>query len=206
MDRLLEDKFSSVDWKKHISADKGIFVNASSWAFFLTGNILDKKETNKNRLDETYKSLIKRSSEPVIRAAVKKAVTVLAKQFVFKPTIEEGMKFTKSNKYIKNIFSFDMLGEGARTTEDAEKYFQDYINSIHSEIILNQCNKHPEKKSISIKLSSLHPRYERNKIELLKKELFPKARKLTELGRENKVDLCFDAEEAERLSPLFGRY
>ena len=42
------------------------------------------------------------------------------------------MQFTKSAKYIKNIFSFDMLGEGARTMEDAEKYFQDYINSIHA--------------------------------------------------------------------------
>ena len=113
IDRLLEDKFASVDWKKHISADKGIFVNASSWAFFLTGNILDKKETDKTRLEETYKSLLKKSSEPVIRTVVKKAVTILAKQFVFKPTIEEGMKFTQSQKYIKNIFSFDMLGEGA---------------------------------------------------------------------------------------------
>ena len=42
-DRLLEDKFSSTDWKKHTGFDKGLFVNASSWAFFLTGNILKKK-------------------------------------------------------------------------------------------------------------------------------------------------------------------
>ena len=96
MDRLLEDKFSSVDWKKHISADKGIFVNASSWAFFLTGNILDRKVTDRTKLEETYKSLLKKSTEPIIRKAVKKAVTILARQFVFKPTIEEGMKFTES--------------------------------------------------------------------------------------------------------------
>ena len=78
MDRLLEDKFSSVDWKKHISADKGIFVNASSWAFFLTGNILDRKVTDRTKLEETYKSLLKKSTEPVIRTAVKKAVTILS--------------------------------------------------------------------------------------------------------------------------------
>ena len=120
IDRLLEDKFASVDWKTHISFDKGLFVNASSWAFFLTGNILDKKETDKTRLEETYKSLLKKSSEPVIRTAVKKAVTILAKQFVFKPTIKESMNFTSSDKYKKNLFSFDMLGEGARTMDDAE--------------------------------------------------------------------------------------
>ncbi len=130
MDRLLEDKFSSVDWKKHISADKGIFVNASSWAFFLTGNILDKKITDKTKLEETYKSLLKKSTEPIIRKAVKKAVTILARQFIFKPTIEEGMKFTESDKYKKNIFSFDMLGEGARTYFDANKYFENYKNAI----------------------------------------------------------------------------
>ena len=200
MDRLLEDKFSSVDWKKHISADKGIFVNASSWAFFLTGNILDKKETNKNRLDETYKSLIKRSSEPVIRAAVKKAVTVLAKQFVFKPTIEDGMKFTKSNKYKKNIFSFDMLGEGARTTEDAETYFQDYINSIHAVgKQLDNSNNIQYANGVSIKISALHPRYERNKFEDLEKELLPKLIILCELAKSYNIQLCIDAEENYRL-------
>ena len=46
MDRLLEDKFASVDWKTHISFDKGLFVNASSWSFFLTGKILNKKQIN----------------------------------------------------------------------------------------------------------------------------------------------------------------
>lgn len=111
MDRLLEDKFSSVDWKKHISADKGIFVNASSWAFFLTGNILDRKVTDRTKLEETYKSLLKKSTEPVIRTAVKKAVTILARQFVFKPTIEEGMKFTQSEKYKKNIFLLTCLAK-----------------------------------------------------------------------------------------------
>tara|TARA_B100000686_G_scaffold83251_1_gene90015 strand:+ start:4064 stop:7195 length:3132 start_codon:yes stop_codon:yes gene_type:complete len=200
MDRLLEDKFASVDWKKHISADKGIFVNASSWAFFLTGNILDKKESDKTRLEETYKSLLKRSSEPVIRTAVKKAVTILAKQFVFKPTIEEGMKFTDSEKYKKNIFSFDMLGEGARTMEDAEKYYNDYINSIHAvgkELKNSKDIKYSN--GVSIKISALHPRYERNKFDDLEKELIPKLVNLCQLAKEYNIQLAIDAEENYRL-------
>ena len=200
MDRLLEDKFSSVDWKKHISADKGVFVNASSWAFFLTGNILDKKITDKTKLEETYKSLLKKSTEPIIRKAVKKAVTILARQFVFKPTIEEGMKFTESEKYKKNIFSFDMLGEGARTMEDAERYFQNYINSIHA--VGKQLNNSSEIKytnGVSIKISALHPRYERNKSDDLEKELLPKLVKLCEISKQYNIQLCIDAEENYRL-------
>ena len=44
IDRLLEDKFTSTDWKMHTGFDKGLFVNASSWAFFLTGNILKRNK------------------------------------------------------------------------------------------------------------------------------------------------------------------
>ena len=200
IDRLLEDKFASVDWKTHISFDKGLFVNASSWAFFLTGNILDKKETDKTRLEETYKSLLKKSSEPIIRTAVKKAVTILAKQFVFKPTIKESMNFTSSDKYKKNLFSFDMLGEGARTIEDAERYFQDYINSIHcTGKELNNDSDIKYTNGVSIKISALHPRYERNKIEDLEKELLPKLIKLCELAKHYNIQLSIDAEENYRL-------
>ena len=200
IDRLLEDKFSSVDWKKHISVDKGIFVNASSWAFFLTGNILDKNETDKTQFEETYKSLIKKSSEPVIRNVVKTAVTILARQFVFKPTINEGVKFTHSQKYKKNIFSFDMLGEGARTMEDADKFFNYYLNSIHA--VGKQLDNSEDIKyanGVSIKISALHPRYERNKINDLEKELLPKLIKLCELAKHYNIQLCIDAEENYRL-------
>ena len=50
IDRLLEDKFTSTDWKKHTGFDKGLFVNASSWAFFLTGNILKRNKLYENKL------------------------------------------------------------------------------------------------------------------------------------------------------------
>ena len=82
-------------------------------------------------MEENYKSIIKKTIEPVFRLAIKRAVTILASQFVFKPTMEESIGFTKSKIYKNNLFSFDMLGEGARNIEDAEKYFKDYINSIH---------------------------------------------------------------------------
>ena len=62
IDRLLEDKFTSTDWKKHTGFDKGLFVNASSWAFFLTGNILKRNKLDENKLEENYKSFIKKNT------------------------------------------------------------------------------------------------------------------------------------------------
>ena len=103
IDRLLEDKFTSTDWKKHTGFDKGLFVNASSWAFLITGNILRNKY-DESSIEENYKSLIKKSSEPVFRSIIRKAVMVLAKQFVFKAKMEEAVQLTKSEKYKQNIF------------------------------------------------------------------------------------------------------
>ena len=200
IDRLLEDKFTSADWSKHAGFDKGVFVNASSWSFFLTGKILDKKQENKTHLEENYKSLLKKTSEPVLRIAVKKAVTILASQFVFKPTMKESIKYTNTNLYSKNLFSFDMLGEGARTMEDGDRYFEDYKNSIHAVgKELKNNDDITQSNGVSIKISALHPRYERNKFEDLKKELLPKLISLCKLASEYNIQLCIDAEENYRL-------
>ncbi len=199
IDRLLEDKFTSTDWKKHTGFDKGIFVNASSWAFLITGNILKRNKFDKNSIEENYKSLLKKSSEPVFRSIVRKAVMVLAKQFVFKSKMEEAVKFTKSQKYKNNIFSFDMLGEGARTEEDAEKYFQEYKKSI--EFTGNKLSNSQDVRyanGVSIKLSALSPKYERHNYKELELDLIPKLIELGLLAKKNNIQLCIDAEEDKR--------
>ena len=94
---------------------------------------------------------------------------VLAKQFVFKAKMEEAVQLTKSEKYKQNIFSFDMLGEGARTEEDAEKYFLEYKKSIEfTGKSLSNDEDVRYSNGVSIKLSALNPRYERHKYEDLK--------------------------------------
>ena len=114
--------------------------------------------------------------------------------------MEESIGFTKSKTYSNNLFSFDMLGEGARNMEDAEKYFEDYKNSIHYVgKRLNNSNDNRYSNGVSIKISALHPRYERNKIDDLKKELIPKLIKLCQLSKEYNIQLCIDAEENYRL-------
>ena len=190
----LEKMKSNIDFKNYATPKIGSdFINIDTYQkkFYTVLIDIDK---------QYYKSLLKKSTEPIIRKSVKKAVTILARQFVFKPTIEEGMKFTESEKYKKNIFSFDMLGEGARTMEDAERYFQDYINSIHAVgKLLNNSSEIKYANGVSIKISALHPRYERNKSDDLEKELLPKLVKLCEISKQYNIQLCIDAEENYRL-------
>ena len=125
---------------------------------------------------------------------------ILAKQFVFKSKMDEAINFTSSEKYKKNIFSFDMLGEGARTMEDSESYFEDYKNSIkYTGEKLNNDNDIKYSNGVSIKISALHPRYERNKIVDLQNELLPKLVSLCELAKKYNIQLCIDAEENYRL-------
>ena len=190
---LIEDKIPIGDWNKHIKNENDVFVNISSIAFLLTGKIVEEKPLeNKNILVKIVKNL----SGPLLRNAIKQAINILAKQFVFEQDIKKAIKQSDNKKNDKYIFSFDMLGEAAVTYEDSERYYNQYEEAI----LETGKSLNPHKKSISIKLSSLHPRYERNKFDLLKKELFPKIFKLVELGRENKVDICIDAEEADRLN------
>jgi len=190
---LIEDKIPIGDWNKHINNENDVFVNISSIAFLLTGKIVEEKpQENKNILVKMVKNL----SGPLLRNAIKQAINILAKQFVFERDIKKAIKKSDNKKNDKYTFSFDMLGEASVTYEDSERYYSQYEEAI----LQTGKSLNPHKKSISIKLSSLHPRYERNKFDLLKKELLPKIFKLVELGRENKVDICIDAEEADRLN------
>jgi RHH-type proline utilization regulon transcriptional repressor/proline dehydrogenase/delta 1-pyrroline-5-carboxylate dehydrogenase len=190
---LIEDKIPRGDWKDHIKNDNNLFVNISSLAFLVTGKIVKRNDLNEKKL---FKSLIKNLSEPVLRSAIKKAINILAKQFIFEKDIQRASTLSEKLLNTSYAYSFDMLGEAALTYEDADLYFQNYMNAINVIGNSNSIQQH----SISIKLSALHPRYERNKIILLEKELLPKLFELIEKARICKVDVCFDAEESDRLN------
>ncbi|SVB68539.1 uncharacterized protein METZ01_LOCUS221393, partial [marine metagenome] len=190
---LIEDKIPTGDWKDHIKNDNNLFVNLSSLAFLVTGKIVKRNDLNEKEL---FKSLVKNISEPVLRSAIKQAINILAKQFIFEKDIQRASSLSEKLLNTSYAYSFDMLGEAALTYEDADLYFQNYKNAINVIGNSNSTQQH----SISIKLSALHPRYERKKITLLEKELLPKLFELIEMARICKVDVCFDAEEADRLN------
>jgi RHH-type transcriptional regulator, proline utilization regulon repressor / proline dehydrogenase / delta 1-pyrroline-5-carboxylate dehydrogenase len=137
-------------------------------------------------------------------AGTLRAVQLLAKQFVLGQTIEEALSESKSaRRDASNLrFSFDMLGEGARTMDDADRYFASYEHAIKkiAEVKTDTPDAGPEvRDGISIKLSALHPRYEDAQHDRVMNELVPRVWQLCESAAAANINLTIDAEEVDRL-------
>jgi RHH-type transcriptional regulator, proline utilization regulon repressor / proline dehydrogenase / delta 1-pyrroline-5-carboxylate dehydrogenase len=154
----------------------------------LTGTLARWHDAEERNLPTTFKRLIARLGEPVVRAAVRQAMRILAGQFVVAETIEDAAARAAERRPYR--FSFDMLGEAARTAEDAAIYMTSYARAIRAV-------KAPD--AVSIKLSALHPRFEEAKRERVLSELLPRVRELARLAAERGVGVTLDAEESERL-------
>ncbi len=145
--------------------------------------------------------LAKLGSRTVV-AATLRAVQLLGRQFVLGQTIDEAMaEATAARRRSNNLrFSYDMLGEGARTEADALGYLASYQNAIKS--IAGHADSMravAENDGISIKLSALHPRYEEAQRERVMAELVPRAWTLCEQAARANINLTIDAEEVDRL-------
>ncbi len=195
-DALIRDKMSVADWKKHLKDDNGMMVNASTWGLMMTGRVvsIDNGTTAAGFLDR----MTKKMGEPMIRAAMQKAMRIMGHQFVLGETIEEANKNSKGYRDKGYTYSFDMLGEAAITNRDAEKYFNDYLHAIKATANVKVKEGMP-KPSVSIKLSALHPRYEATQEAQVMGLLRQRCMLLIEAAREVDVDLSVDAEEADRL-------
>ena len=135
-------------------------------------------------------------------AATLRAVQLLGRQFVLGQTIADAMaEADDSRKKIPNLrFSYDMLGEGARTDADALRYLASYTNAIKSIAAGASSERATEQNDgISIKLSALHPRYEDAQRERVMAELVPRVWGLCELSAKANINLTIDAEEVDRL-------
>ncbi|PZO11721.1 MAG: delta-1-pyrroline-5-carboxylate dehydrogenase [Burkholderiales bacterium] len=145
--------------------------------------------------------MVKLGARTVV-AATLRAVQLLGRQFVLGQTIEEGMKEAASaRKRQANLsFSFDMLGEGARTDADALRYLASYQNAIAAIARTADPARAPSRNDgISIKLSALHPRYEDAQHERVMRELVPRVWTLCEGAAAANLNLTIDAEEVDRL-------
>ncbi len=186
-DALLRDKLSSGNWGS--TKDDASFVSsAADWALMLTGTLARWREAPQEDFSSNLKQLVARLGEPVARAATRQAMRILAEQFVLAETIEEAVGRANTRRPYR--FSFDMLGEAARTAEDAERYFAAYSNAIRAVAP-------PD--SVSVKLSALHPRFEEMKRARVFSELLPKLKNLTGIAVARGVGITLDAEESERL-------
>jgi RHH-type proline utilization regulon transcriptional repressor/proline dehydrogenase/delta 1-pyrroline-5-carboxylate dehydrogenase len=199
-DKLIADKIGGAQWKKHLGNSQSLFVNASTWALMLTGNIVRLDETAKWDFENIWKKLVARSGEPVIRQATIYAMRILGKQFVLGRTIDEALKEARPLVQKGYRFSFDMLGEAAYTKADAARYYESYRSALAAIAREWPHDRKPifERNSISVKLTALHPRYDYIKRGRVFAELLPQLLKLASQARDANIGFTVDAEEAER--------
>ena len=196
MDALIEDKIAPSDWGRHLGKSSSSLVNASTWALMLTGKVLDEREPG---VVGHLKAAMKRLGEPVIRTAVTRAMKEMGRQFVLGETIVKAMKRASDLEAKGYTYSYDMLGEAARTESDARRYHLSYSGAITA--IASACKSDDIRANpgISVKLSALHPRYEIAKTERVMAELVPRVRALAGLAKAAGLGFNIDAEEADRL-------
>ncbi|WP_369827539.1 bifunctional proline dehydrogenase/L-glutamate gamma-semialdehyde dehydrogenase PutA [Caulobacter sp. FWC2] len=196
-DKLIAEKIGSADWASHLGGSDSLFVNASTWGLMLTGKIVEPDDEPKKDLPGFVKKLAGRLGEPVIRAAVGQAIRIMGEQFVLGRTIEAAIKRAAAEG---DMCSFDMLGEGARTAADAERYEKSYADAIQTVGKLSN-GAGPEKgHGVSVKLSALCPRYEATHEDRVWEELYPRTLRLAKIAARHNLNFTIDAEEADRLA------
>ncbi|MGB3390668.1 MAG: bifunctional proline dehydrogenase/L-glutamate gamma-semialdehyde dehydrogenase PutA [Pseudaminobacter sp.] len=197
MDELIQDKIAPHDWSAHSGGSSSIFVNASTWALMLTGRVLDDEDDD--GIAGTLRSMVRRLGEPVIRKAVAAAMREMGEQFVLGRTIAEAVKRGRPLIAKGYLYSYDMLGEAARTDADALRYhraYADAISALDSGSNRQDIRTNP---GISVKLSALHPRYEVAQRDEMLPVMAERLLSLALAARRARMGLNIDAEEADRL-------
>jgi RHH-type proline utilization regulon transcriptional repressor/proline dehydrogenase/delta 1-pyrroline-5-carboxylate dehydrogenase len=200
-DRLIAEKIGAGNWRAHLGRSDSWLVNASTWGLMLTGGVVSwRDEIGRDPLG-LLQGLVARLGEPVARAGVMQAMRVMSEQFVLGRTIDEALKRGAGDVSAgsASFFSFDMLGEGARTYADAEAYAQSYAAAIEA-IANDSAGAASEAGSgVSVKLSGLHPHYEARREAQVMAELYPALLDLAKRAKAGNIHLTLDAEEADRL-------
>jgi RHH-type proline utilization regulon transcriptional repressor/proline dehydrogenase/delta 1-pyrroline-5-carboxylate dehydrogenase len=192
-DRLIEDKLSAGDFAGHEVHSPALLVSASAWALGISARVIAAHETPENIL----LGMVSRLGRPAVRAATRQAMRLIGSHFVLGQTIQEAL--ARGGAHPQFRYSFDMLGEGARTAADAARYFEAYAEAIAAIGAAAGASSLPQRPGISVKLSALHPRYEAVSRERVLKELTPKVIELARAAKGYDLNLTVDAEEADRL-------
>jgi RHH-type transcriptional regulator, proline utilization regulon repressor / proline dehydrogenase / delta 1-pyrroline-5-carboxylate dehydrogenase len=192
-DRLIEDKLAAGHWLDGEVKSTALLVSASAWTLGIAARIIHPTETPETILDV----VVRRLGLPALRAAIRQAMRLIGSHFVLGQTIAEALARARSHGEFR--YSFDMLGEGARSAGDADKYFDAYAAAIAAIGASAGNIAWPARPGISVKLSALHPRFEAISRERVVAELPPRVTELARMARAHDLGFTIDAEEADRL-------
>ncbi len=197
-DELIADKLSGPDWSEKLGTSDSAFVNAATFSLLLTGKVLEGAQDRSANWRSVLHRAVGRLGEPVVRTAVKEAMKILGRNFVFGRTIDEALKRAKPEQAQGLSHSFDMLGEAARTMADARRYAKAYERAIER-IAASTRGGVRSAPGISVKLTALHPRFEYLHRDEAIAYVVPIVRDLAAKAAAADVHLTLDAEEADRL-------
>ena len=197
-DALIRDKLGKGDWRAHLGGADSVLVNSATMGLILAQSLTDARAG-------TVRALVGRLGEPAIRVAVAGAMQRMGEAFVLGRDINEALRRADRGANKAFRYSFDMLGEGARTGPDAETYFQSYLDAVaavgraasgqggggESDVFAAD--------SVSVKLSALNPRYEPFHSARAVPHLTGRLIELARAAKAGGVGLTVDAEESERL-------
>jgi len=194
-DAFIEDKLADGDFIHHETKSTAFLVNASAWALGLSARAIQPGETPQGTLGR----LAKRIGLPAVRTATRQAMRLMGSHFVLGETIGDALDRAAKASDRAPRYSYDMLGEGARTADDAQRYHDSYAAAIDA-IGRAAGNKPlPDRPGISVKLSALHPRYEAVSRDRVMIELVPRLIALAQQAKGYDLNFTVDAEEADRL-------
>lgn len=186
---LVVDKLSDKDWASHFARAHTALLKLTSIGLTISGKWSDICDSN-----EFWGKLLTKISKEAFLGIIKQVILWLGSNFIIGHNIKEGVKNTKDLVNQGYSFSFDLLGESARTFNQSSKYYNQYIDAV------NVVGHGVENKSISVKLTALYPRFEAMKLRDIKQYLLPNLISLIKSASENGITITFDAEESYRLS------
>lgn len=203
-DALIRDKLNGVDFEARLGTDTPWFLRATGWTLNLTGQLSGADDPQLGSPRGMLSLLSAKLSHAPIREAIRQGMRWLGDQFVLGTDIDAAIARAAKLGNANTRFSYDMLGEAARTAEDAERYTRDYLRAIQKTGAANRANPALAPSGISIKLSALHPRYEAAQARRVYAEMVPHLIGLVEAAAAENIFLIIDAEEADRLLLSLG--
>jgi RHH-type proline utilization regulon transcriptional repressor/proline dehydrogenase/delta 1-pyrroline-5-carboxylate dehydrogenase len=172
-------------------------MSAGSWAGGKPGGsgIMKLAGIGMNLAQKTLGSFLSDLGRPLIRKSMEEAIKRIGQQFVVGENIAAALSAARKLEHQGYRMSYDMLGEGARTSEDAGRYFETYA---HAADVIGKSGSR-QAPGMSVKLSALHPRYHWTQRDRCVPDIIDPLSHLCRKAADSNISLTVDAEEADRL-------
>lgn len=198
IDELIYEKICHTDWSPHIGTSKPFVINASAQSLMTAARLLEMKSPL-SLLHSTFQPFADAPIRYAVRQSVFQGLLAMARAFVLGSTIERALDRTATQQERIYRFSFDMLGEAARTDADSDRYFQAYEHAARVTGRASNGRGVVAGPALSVKLSALYPRYEMAQRTAALPILTDRVLQLARIARQYDIGLCIDAEESDRL-------